>query len=479
MEKIVIIGGGFGGLAVGLLLQHRGYSTTIIEAQNRLGGVARGIHHNGIIFDSGPVVITLPELMEEIYAELGLDFYKEIKTINPPGYSELVFDNIRLNFYDEKNKLREEVERIRPDQMDKFDTFLEKLKSLYDILFDQEDEDFTITKWRMLKKAPTLLKHQIFKSSQWLSNKYFQDELMRVIFSYKVLAVGNPMTTNMLYTALVYSLNDRGVFIKGGMYKVIENMERHYRRLGGVIILGTRVEDILKNASKVTGVRLSARSINSDIIISNADSVHVSNMVRSGKKDGRRYSHSFFITYFISNREYPDTAHQTHIFSGSYSNLLNEIKKNNNNRPPKDLVLYLYSPKRVDPEMAPEGKDMFYVASAVPNNKSNIDWEKEKGKYEERILQFLNDGVLPDVLDHIEYKYTITPDDFENELFIHQGGVFSLEPSILQSGPFREKDEGIEGLYCVGGGTATGGGIVGVLLSAINVADKITGSVTS
>lgn len=476
MEKIVIIGGGFGGVAAGLLLQHRGYKTVIVEAQDRLGGVAKGIHHNGMIFDSGPVVITLPELMEEIYEELGLDFYKEIETITPPGYSELVFDDIRLNFYDEKNKLREEVERIRPDQLENFDKFLEKLRSLYNLLFNQEDEDFTITKWRMLKKAPALLKNQIFRSSQWLSNKFFDDDLMRAIFSYKVLAVGNPMTTNMLYTALVYSLNDRGVFIKGGMYKAIENMEHHYRRLGGEIMLGTRVKEILKSDSKITGVSLGDKSINAEIVISNADVAHVSAMLKSGKEDDRRYSHSFFITYFITDREYPDTAHQTHIFSGSYTNLLQEIKDNNMNHPPKDLVLYLYSPKRVDPEMAPEGKDMFYVASAVPNNKSNIDWQNEKGKYEERILQYLNDGVLPSVLDHIEFKFTITPDDFENELFIHKGGVFSLEPSILQSGPFREKTVGINGLYCVGGGTATGGGIVGVLLSAINVANKISGN---
>ena len=57
-KKAIVIGSGFGGIAVSLRLQKLGYETTIIEKLNELGGRARVFKVNGYKHDAGPTVIT-------------------------------------------------------------------------------------------------------------------------------------------------------------------------------------------------------------------------------------------------------------------------------------------------------------------------------------------------------------------------------------------------------------------------------------
>jgi len=60
----LVIGSGFGGLAVALRLKAKGYEVTIVERQPDLGGRARVFHKNGFVYDAGPTVVTAPFLLD-------------------------------------------------------------------------------------------------------------------------------------------------------------------------------------------------------------------------------------------------------------------------------------------------------------------------------------------------------------------------------------------------------------------------------
>ena len=62
-KKAVVIGSGFGGIAISLRLRKLGYETTIIEKLDELGGRARVFEVNGFKHDAGPTVITAPFLL--------------------------------------------------------------------------------------------------------------------------------------------------------------------------------------------------------------------------------------------------------------------------------------------------------------------------------------------------------------------------------------------------------------------------------
>ena len=76
-KKAVVIGSGFGGIAVSLRLKKLGYETTIIEKLDDIGGRARVFEVNGFKHDAGPTVITAPFLFDELFDLFG----KKDKTI--------------------------------------------------------------------------------------------------------------------------------------------------------------------------------------------------------------------------------------------------------------------------------------------------------------------------------------------------------------------------------------------------------------
>ena len=67
----IIVGSGFGGLSTAIRLLSDGWQVTILEARPEIGGRASRIQEGGYTFDTGPSLITMPWLFEEVYAAAG------------------------------------------------------------------------------------------------------------------------------------------------------------------------------------------------------------------------------------------------------------------------------------------------------------------------------------------------------------------------------------------------------------------------
>ena len=181
---------------------------------------------------------------------------------------------------------------------------------------------------------------------------------------------------------------------------------------------------------------------------------------------------SLFVTYFGTKKKYDDIAHHTILLGPRYKGLLNDIF--HKYTLPDDFSLYLHAPAKSDPDMAPEGKEAFYVLSPVPNQYSKADWKTLGPLYQEKILKALDSSYLPGLLDNLELAFSITPDYFEKNLRSVAGSAFGLEPVLRQSAYFRyhNRSEDINNLFFVGASTHPGAGIPGVLNSA-KVLEKV------
>ena len=69
--KIAVIGSGIGGLAAACRLAHKGYDVTVFEKNAQAGGKIGEMHINGYRFDTGPSLFTLPQLVEELFTDVG------------------------------------------------------------------------------------------------------------------------------------------------------------------------------------------------------------------------------------------------------------------------------------------------------------------------------------------------------------------------------------------------------------------------
>ena len=78
---------GFGGLATAIRLLADGWRVTLLEARPEIGGRASRIREGGYTFDTGPSLITMPWLFEEVYAAAGetMADHVTLRQLNP-GY---------------------------------------------------------------------------------------------------------------------------------------------------------------------------------------------------------------------------------------------------------------------------------------------------------------------------------------------------------------------------------------------------------
>lgn len=78
--RVVVIGGGLGGLATSALLSAAGHQVTLLEGQEWLGGKSRRIEVAGQRIDTGPSLVTFPDVLEQI-----LDLYDEVSAGGSPA----------------------------------------------------------------------------------------------------------------------------------------------------------------------------------------------------------------------------------------------------------------------------------------------------------------------------------------------------------------------------------------------------------
>jgi phytoene desaturase len=236
------------------------------------------------------------------------------------------------------------------------------------------------------------------------------------------------------------------------------------------------VEEIVVSYGRVRGVRLgSGETVPASVVVSNADpSVVYPTLIAPRHRrrhtnahvDRVRQSMSLFVGYFGARRTYPELAHHTILLGPRYRGLLDDIFRKRVLA--DDFSLYLHAPTRTDPSLAPPGNETFYVLSPVPNTRSGVNWEREAEGYFARIMESLEQRLLPGIGAQIATSFHMTPLDFEHTLRSRDGAAFGPEPLLTQSAWFRyhNKSSDVDGLYFVGAGTHPGGGIPGVLNSA-------------
>jgi phytoene desaturase len=490
----IVIGAGFGGLALAIRLQSAGHPTTLLEKRDKPGGRAYVYEDKGFTFDAGPTVITDPGCLEELFALSGrkLSDYVEMLPITP-FYQLRWEDGAVFDYVNDQAELTKQIAKFAQQDVEGYAKFLAYSEALleegYVKLGHVPFPDFR----SMLRVAPQLVKLQSYRSVYSKVAQFISDDHLRQAFSFHSLLVGgNPFSTSAIY-ALIHALERKwGVwFPRGGTGALIDKgLVKLFTDLGGTIRLNAEVDRIDTVNGKVSAVvTKDGQRHNAAIVASNADVVHTyKHLLRDeprAKSTARglarkRYSMSLFVIYFGLKRQHPDMKHHIVMFGPRYRELIGEIF--GAATLPDDFSLYLHAPSVTDPSLAPPGCSAYYVLSPVPHlGHADIDWEVEGPKYRDKILKYLEDRIIPGLTSDLVTCRIFTPADFRDELNAHVGSAFSLEPILTQSAYFRahNADKKIEGLYLVGAGTHPGAGIPGVVGSAKATARIILGEGTA
>jgi len=478
-KKAVIIGSGFGGLALAIRLQAAGLDVTVLERREKTGGRAYQLQDKGYVFDMGPSLVTAPQIIDSVFRAAGkrLQDYVDLMPLDP--YYRIYFhDGTHLDYVGEPERMKKQMERFNVRDAARFDAFMEEVRPIFDtVIGDRLGAKPFDRLSTMLGFLPRMARLNAYWPVTSFVNRFFQDYRHRFLYSFHPLFVGgNPFYTPAIYLMIPFLEREGGVwFTRGGMYSLVEAMGRLFREMGGTIRTETEVTKIRVEGGRAVGVEAAGEYFPGDLVASNADVGHTYKHLieprhrrrwTDRKIDRTEFTMSCFLLYMGTRKQYPQLEHHTLILAERYKGLLKDIFKKK--ILPEDFSMYLHVPTRTDPSMAPEGSESMYVLVPVANNQSGIDWESHKEEFAQRILTFLEDWGLDGLKENLEVLHLFTPDDFASELNAFHGNAFAIVPKFTQTAWFRphNRSEDVDGLYLVGAGTHPGAGVPGVFLSA-------------
>src|SRR5262245_9635478 len=137
-RRVVIIGGGMGGLSAAIYLRLADYEVTIYEADDRVGGRGNKIERDGIRFDTVPSQLDYPWVFERIFeaAARRLSDYVKLLPVDP-SVSFQWADGARLTLSSDARRLLAECERVEPGSRPAMLAFLRDAGAKYRTAFEK------------------------------------------------------------------------------------------------------------------------------------------------------------------------------------------------------------------------------------------------------------------------------------------------------------------------------------------------------
>lgn len=478
-ERAIVIGSGFGGLAVANRLQAAGLQVTILEKRAKIGGRAYQFEEKGYTFDMGPSLITAPQIIDDIFRAGGrsLADYLDLIPLDP-FYRIYFHDGTCIDYTGDAEEMKAQMRHFNPADADRYDAFMEAIKLVYDaVITDKLGARPFDTIRSMVDFVPRAMRLKAYLPVSAYARQYFKDFRHHFMFSFHPLFIGgHPYRSPSVYIMIPYLEKERGVwFTEGGMYSLVEAFGQLFKEQGGRIETNAEVEEILVEEGKATAVIANGKIYDADLVVSNADIGHTYRHLiapehrekwTDRKVDRIDYSMSCYLLYLGVRKQYPQLAHHTLILAERYKQLVDDIF--DHKALPEDFSMYLHVPTQTDPGMAPPGCESMYVLIPVSNLKAETDWHQTAEPFTERVLTFLEEWGLEGLRENIEVQRVFTPLDFESELNAFHGNAFAIEPKLSQTAYFRphNRSEDVGNLYFVGAGTHPGAGVPGVMLSA-------------
>jgi len=514
-KQILIVGAGIGGLSTAIRLAAQGHHVTILERQAQVGGKMNRVEMNGFSFDTGPSLITMPYVLEDLFRSAQR---------TPTDYLDLVplditcryfyRDGLLLNAWRDHDRLAEEFARLNAHDGAAFYRFLDHARNIYQAAADpflyhslgnpfdvlrtfiryvlrghphseaQGLGENTSTLLSRLKAVLAALSPETLHSS---NRDFFEDEHLRQLFDrYATYNGSSPYQVASVYSIIPYvELTDGGWYPRGGIYAVAQALERLARELGVVIETYCEVRRILVEHNEARGVVLAdGRVLRSDIVIANSDVVTTHRELLSPAVSKQSSVHrleqlepscSGFVLLLGVDKQYPQLAHHNIFFSDDYHAEFDDLFKRH--IPIANPTIYVCNTSRSDPTQAPPGHENLFVLVNAPYLTTKSDWQREAPMYRDRILNLLASYTqidLSDLREHIVCEAILTPEDFQEKYGANAGSIYGLS-SNARMAPFTRpgNKSKIHNLYFVGGSTHPGGGVPLVMLSGKIVAELV------
>ncbi len=491
-RKVIIVGGGLGGLSAAIHLKKQGFQVTLLEKNSQLGGKMSEFMVDGFRFDTGPSLLTMPNVIDELFRTVGVDrkSFLEFMPVEPVC-KYFWQDRTVLNASTDITKMTSEMRKISIEDANRYADFLQYTKQIYDLtanifLHAPIHEWQKMLTSQNLKTLFSLHRIDPLHSMHQAIAKYFRHPKIQQLFDrYATYNGSNPYQAPATLNIISYVEHGLGgYYIKGGMYRLVEALQKLAESMGVEIHTNVPVDKIVHQQKQIKGIVVAGEFFEADYVVCNADVVtahqDLIDNVSERRKKLKRLEPSLSGMVFLwgINKRHPQLAHHNIFFSADYQSEFQQIFCQR--RAPHDPTIYVAITSKTDPTHAPAGMENWFVLLNMPYLETGQDWRLETNRMRDTIFSKLKNAGI-DVAPAIETENVFTPVDFQKLYGSNRGSIYGIS-SNQRSTAFRRpanRSRDIQGLYFAGGSTHPGGGIPLVLLSGKMTAQLIAEAATS
>ena len=484
-DSVVVVGAGLAGLSAALHLAGAGRRVTVLEQADGPGGRCGVIADGGYRFDTGPTVLTMPELVAAPLAAVGeqLADWLVLRRLDP-AYRARFADGSTIDVRADVAAMADEIAATcGPREAQGWLAYVAFLRRLYETEmahFVERNLDSPID----LLGRPLLRLAAMggFRRLDRTVGRFFQDERLRRLFSFQAMYAGlAPAQALTIYAVISYMDCVQGVYFpEGGMHAVPRALAGAAAKHGVEFRYDTQVTRIEVERGRARAVHTAGgERIAADVVVVNADLPTAYAELLPAELTPRRvrrlrYSPSAVVLHAGSSAVFGDAAHHVIDFGAAWNDTFTEII--DEGRTMSDPSFLLTTPTRSDPSLAPDGRHAYYALFPTPNLSGPIDWHAHGPRYRDEIVETLEKRGYSGFGAGIEVEHLVTPADWRAQ-GIAAGAPFAAAHLFRQTGPFRAptRDRRVGNLVFCGSNAQPGVGVPMVLVSGRLAAQRVTG----
>jgi len=482
MEKTIhIIGSGFSSLAASCYLAKAGYTVTIFEKNETIGGRARQLIKDGFTFDIGPTWYWMPDVFERFFGDFDKhpsEYYK-LDKLNP-AYSVYFGKDDAISIENSLNKICQTFEQEEPGSSKQLMEFIGTAKSNYDIAIKDLVYNPGVSPLELVTPKTILKVNQFLSTIKRDVRKKFKNNRLAKILEFPVLFLGaKPSDTPSFYNFMNYADFGLGTYHpKKGMYQVVLAMETLAKELGVNIKTKANVESILVDNGTANGIVVNGNIEKCDLVLSGADYHHTETLL---KEKYRQYSERYWekkvfapsslLFYVGFDKKLKNVDHHTLFFDVDFDVHAEAIY--DNPAWPEKPLFYASFPSITDDSCAPKGKEAgIFLIPLAPGLE---DTKELREKYFEKIITRFENLTQQDVEKSIIFRESFCVNDFTKDYNSYKGNAYGMANTLLQTAFLRPKlkSKKVKNLYFTGQLTVPGPGVPPSLISGKLTAELI------
>ncbi|NEK86534.1 phytoene desaturase [Blastococcus saxobsidens] len=497
MARVVVVGAGLGGLSAAARLAALGHAVTVLEQAPEVGGKLGWFSRDGHSFDTGPSLVTLPQVQRDLFAATGARLEDAVDLVRlDPAVGYRFADGTALSMPGRLDAVPAALDdALGAGAGRQWSALLDRAAAMWRISeqpFLRTPLEGAATLARLARRPGDVRAIAPWQSLRGLGEQYLRHPHLRTLLDrYATYSGSDPRRAPAVLATVPYAEQAFGSwYVRGGLHRlalaVLERAVAH----GAVVRTGCTVGRVLLDGGRVAGVELTdGERVAADVVVSGVDAAALhtdllpdDRRTRTARRDLGRATPSLsgFVLLLALRGRTPGLAHHTVLFPDDYDAEFDAVfgagRHAGRPVPVADPTVYVSAPD--DPALVPDGdSESWFVLVNAPRHDpgGGVDWNSPglAERYADRVLEVMA-GRGHDVRDRVRWRVVRTPADLARDTGSVGGSIYGTSSNGSRAAFLRPANASkVPGLFLVGGSAHPGGGLPLVGLSAQIVAGLV------